>query len=81
MVVDVKMVALCLVGTVILWLLLLLLLLFTLTVEAWFPSDCNRIVKSCDSSTFWLIVKRLITLESKNLTEMGLDLQLKRFLS
>ena len=45
------------------------------------PLDRNRIVKSCDSGRFWLIVKRLITLEDKNLTEIGLDLQLKRFLS
>ena len=49
-------------------------------LKAWFPLDRNKIVKSCDSSRFWLIVERLITLESKNLTEIGLDLQFKRFL-
>ena len=49
--------------------------------KAWFPLDRNRIVKSRDSSRVWLIVERLITLDSKNLIEIGLDLQLKRFLS
>ena len=28
-----------------------------------FPLDCERIVKSCDSSRFWLIVERSITSE------------------
>ena len=49
-------------------------------IKAWFPLDRNRIVKSCDLSRIWLIVEGLITLESKNLTEIGLYLQLKRFL-
>ena len=50
-------------------------------IKAWFPLDRNGIVKSCDSSRFWLIVERLITFENKYLTKIGSDLQLKRFLS
>ena len=42
---------------------------------AWFPLDCNGIMKSCDPSRFWLIVKRFITLENKNLIEIGSNLQ------
>ena len=41
----------------------------------------HQIVKSYDSSRFWLIVERLITIENKTLTEIGSDLQPKRFLS
>ena len=36
-------------------------------------------MKSCNSSRFWLIVERLITLESKILIKISLDIQLKRF--
>ena len=39
------------------------------------------IVKSCDSSRFWLIVEKLTTIENKNVTEIGSDLQPRRFLS
>ena len=42
--------------------------------------DRNGIVKSCDSSSFWLIVERLITVENNNLTEIGSNLQPQRFL-
>ena len=35
----------------------------------------NRIVKSRDSSRLWLIVKRLITIKNKSLTEVASDLQ------
>ena len=49
--------------------------------KAWFPLDRNRIVKLCDSSRFWLIVETLSTIENKNPTEIGLDLQPKRLLS
>ena len=48
---------------------------------AWFPIDRNRIVKSCDSSRFLVILARLITIESKNVTEIGSDFQSKGFLS
>ena len=53
--------------------------LLTVT-KAWFPLDRNRIVKSCDSR-FWFMVERLITIENRNRTEIGSDLQPKRFLS
>ena len=50
--------------------------------KAWFPLDRNEIVKSRDSSRFLpVIVKRLIEIENKNLTEIASDLQRKRFLS
>ena len=44
--------------------------------NAWFLLNHNRSVKSSDSGRFQLIVERLITIESKNLTEIGSDLQL-----
>ena len=40
--------------------------------KEWFPLDRNRIMKSCNSG-------RLITNEYKNLTEIGSELQPKRF--
>ena len=49
--------------------------------KIWYPLDRNGIVKSCDSSRFWLIIERLITFEYENRTEIGSDLQPKRFLS
>ena len=49
--------------------------------KAWFPLDRKGIMKSCDSSRFWLIEERLITTEMKNLAEIGSYLQAKRFLS
>ena len=49
--------------------------------KAQFPLDRNEIMKSCVSSRFWLIVERLITVKNKNITEIGSDLQPKRFLS
>ena len=49
--------------------------------KAWFPLARSRIVKSCDSSRFWLTAEKLVTTENKNLTEVGSDLQPKEFLS
>ena len=49
--------------------------------KAPFALDRNRIVKSRDSSRFWLIVEILITIENKSLTEIASDLQPERFLS
>ena len=49
------------------------------TIKLAFPLNRNGIVKSCDSSRFWLIVARLITIENKNRTEIGSDLQSKNF--
>ena len=34
----------------------------------WFPLDRNGIVTSCDSSSFWLIVETLTTIENQNIT-------------
>ena len=48
---------------------------------SWFPLDRNRIVKSRNSSRFWLSVERLMTIENKSLTEIVSDLQPERFLS
>ena len=53
----------------------------SLLPEAWFPLDRNRIVKSRDSSRFWLIAEKLITTENKSLIEIISDLQPERFLS
>ena len=35
--------------------------------KAWFPLDRNRIVKSYDSSRFWLIAERLTTAEKTDI--------------
>ena len=42
--------------------------------KAWFPLDRNGIMKLCDSNWFWVIIKRLIKIENKNLTEIASDL-------
>ena len=52
----------------------------SLRLKPGFLLDRNLIVKSCDSSKFWFIVERLVTIENKNFTQIGLDLQPKRFL-
>ena len=46
-------------------------------------SSMRKQVLACcrDSSRFWLIVERLITIENKSLTEIASDLQPERFLS
>ena len=49
--------------------------------NTWFPLDPNRIVQLCDSSSAWLIVEILSTIESKNPSEIGSNLQPSRFLS
>ena len=41
-------------------------------LKAWFPLDCNGIVKSCDSNRVQLIEEKLSTIENKDRTYVGM---------